>query len=85
MSMVAKDKGFSNFNKLTVKAPGRVNLLGEHVDYNGGIVLPVAIDRYVTVHAWVLREATIALEANDLNQCVIVPIEKINEKCDEKS
>jgi galactokinase len=30
-------------------APGRVNLLGEHVDYNDGFVLPVAIDLYTLV------------------------------------
>ena len=32
-------------------APGRVNLIGGHVDYNDGIVLPLAIDRYTLVAA----------------------------------
>ena len=32
-----------------VQAPGRVNLIGEHTDYNGGFVLPAAIDLGITV------------------------------------
>jgi galactokinase len=33
---------------ILVKAPGRINLIGEHTDYNEGLVFPAAIDRYIT-------------------------------------
>ena len=34
-----------------VAAPGRVNIIGEHIDYNDGFVMPMAIDRYCVIAA----------------------------------
>ena len=34
-----------------VAAPGRVNLIGEHTDYNDGFVLPMAIERHIVIAA----------------------------------
>jgi galactokinase len=36
---------------IRARGPGRVNLIGEHTDYNGGLALPFAIDRGITVTA----------------------------------
>ena len=35
--------------QMAALAPGRVNLIGDHIDYNDGIVLPMAIDRYTVI------------------------------------
>jgi galactokinase len=40
---------FGVIPRWVVAAPGRVNLIGEHTDYNGGFVLPLAIDRHVVI------------------------------------
>ena len=40
---------FGDEPELISSAPGRINLIGEHTDYNGGFVLPCAIDRRVAV------------------------------------
>jgi galactokinase len=42
-------KHFGQPAELLVRAPGRVNLIGEHTDYNDGFVLPMAIDRTVWI------------------------------------
>jgi len=53
---------------LVARAPGRVNLLGEHVDYNDGWVLPAAIDRAAYVAAAPCSSALVSLAAPDLNE-----------------
>ena len=41
-------KTFGTSPRSAASAPGRVNLIGEHTDYNGGPVLPIAIEERTT-------------------------------------
>jgi galactokinase len=45
------EKQFGEKPEFVVRAPGRVNLIGEHTDYNEGFVFPVAIDREMLLAA----------------------------------
>jgi len=51
--------------EIVVRAPGRVNMIGEHTDYNDGYVFPIAIDRSVLLAASARADRTVRLYAAD--------------------
>src|SRR3954470_14985024 len=55
-------------SRVRARGPGRVNLIGEHTDYNGGLALPFAIARGVTVSAEAAGGDSITVEALDLGE-----------------
>lgn len=55
---------------LFVRAPGRVNLIGEHTDYNDGFVLPCAID----------YETVVAIQRRDDDQVVVIAADYANQR-----
>jgi galactokinase len=67
---------------VVVRAPGRVNLLGEHVDYNDGWVLPVAIDRAAYVVASPRADRLARIDAADLDARVTLDLRRLDNKCD---
>ena len=61
-------KRFGRRPTVAATAPGRVNLIGEHTDYNGGFVLPIAIDRRAVVVAGPFAGSPTTIHAVDLDE-----------------
>lgn len=55
-------------------APGRVNLIGDHIDYNGGTVMPVAISLGITAVARKRDDQTIRLNSTDRATQIIIDL-----------
>jgi len=64
--------------ELVIRAPGRVNLIGEHTDYNDGFVLPVAVDRAAWLAAGVRQAPDAVVRALDMGgDEIIFPVNRV--------
>jgi galactokinase len=70
----AFEERFSRPPRFAAAAPGRVNLIGEHTDYSGGFVLPIAIDRQAVIVADLTDVPSSTLLAIDLNEAAQVDL-----------
>src|SRR5438034_7090784 len=56
------------------RAPGRVNLIGEHTDYNDGFVLPMALDRSTWVAAAPRDDRTIVVRSREYGETTTIDL-----------
>ncbi len=63
--------------EFVVRAPGRVNLIGEHTDYNDGFVLPMAIDRAIWIALRPRADRRVSVHSLDLNQSAAFDLDSL--------
>lgn len=68
---------FGREPQVVVRAPGRVNLIGEHTDYNDGYVLPVALDRAAWIAAAPIEKREARVYALDMESGMTFSLENI--------
>src|SRR5690606_35262186 len=61
-----------------VRSPGRINIIGEHTDYNEGFVLPTAIDKAIYVGIGKRDDDVIRLYAEDFQAYFEIPLAEIH-------
>ncbi len=63
--------------KIIVESPGRINFIGEHVDYNGGFVLPGSIDKKIIIELSVITGNICFVESKTVKKSFKLNLRKI--------
>jgi galactokinase len=71
-------KRLFNAEPILVRSPGRINIIGEHTDYNGGFVMPAAIDKAIYVAISKREDDEIHLFSESYQQFDISSIKSLN-------
>lgn len=69
------EKTFGNTPQKIVLSPGRINIIGEHIDYNDGFVLPAAIDKAICFAFETSNAPTSTIVAIDLDESFEINVE----------
>jgi galactokinase len=78
----AFSRRFGRRPRWVVAAPGRVNLIGEHVDYNDGFVLPMAIERFTVIAADTAKGLTATVFSESVGESVRIDMSRPIEPSD---
>ncbi len=70
---------FSSKATITAAAPGRVNLIGEHIDYCDGFVMPFAIDRYIVIAGCANGSTQARISTAHSEETVILDLSQLQE------
>ncbi len=73
---------FIKDNSIVARSPGRINLIGEHTDYNNGFVLPAAIDKAAYIVITPRTDNELHLHAVDLNERYTTTTNKLAKSAD---
>jgi len=64
-------------SEVIIESPGRINLIGEHIDYNGGFVLPAAIDKKITLKFRKNNSRTCTIHSSNFKSSFVVDLNNL--------